>query len=279
VALALIEADGVGVTDAADELEGLIEVLGDFGGGVGVGIDHDLDASGEGEFEQFLGGIDFADVFAEAGGADLHDGVGVDEGLDNRFVIGAEVALGAEAEFFGEVRMGAEVEVAAADAFFVEMPVERPNFFDGTGFFPAGEVFGVIDIPAGGDVVDTADEVVPGGHGAGGFEPGLAAFEVVALEGETDGEGGEGGLGGCDEFEVFWELIDIHAPIVEGLGHGVVIREADFGEPGGESGGRVVDGGAFGVAAEGGVGVVVSEHGEKKKKNLAGRRWSRLVLL
>jgi hypothetical protein len=36
VALALVEADGVGVTDAADELEGLIEVLGDFGGGVGV---------------------------------------------------------------------------------------------------------------------------------------------------------------------------------------------------------------------------------------------------
>jgi hypothetical protein len=277
LALALVKADGVGVTDAADELEGLIEVLSDFGGSVGVGVDDDLDASGEGEFEEFLGGIDFADVFAEASGADLHDGIGVDEGLDDGFVVGAEVALGAEAEFFGEVGMGAEVEVAAADAFFVEMPVERPDFFDGSGFFPPGEVFGVIDIPAGGDVMDTADEVVPGGHGAGGFEPGLAAFEVVALEGEADGEGGEGGLGGCDEFEVSWELFEVHAPVVEGLGHGVVVGEADFGESGGESGVRVVGGEAFGVAAEGGMGVVVSEHGEKKKKNLAGRRWSRLI--
>ena len=174
--------------------------------------------------------------------------------------------------------MGAEVEVAATDAFFVEMPVERPDFFDGTGFFPAGEVFGVIDIPAGGNVVDTADEVVPGGHGASGFEPGLVAFEVVALEGEADGEGGEGGLSGCDEFEVFWELIEVHTPVVEGLGHGVVVGEADFDESGGESGCRVVDREAFGVAAEGGVGVVVSEHGEKKKKNLARRRLSRLIL-
>ena len=279
MALALIEADGVGVTDAADELEGLIEVLGDFGGGVGVGVDDDLDASGESEFEQFFGGVDFADVFAEAGGADFHDGVGVDEGLDHGFVVGAEVALGAEAEFFGEVGVGAEFEVAAADAFFVEMPVERPDFFDGTGFFPAGEVFGVIDVPAGGNVVDTADEVVPGGHAASGFEPGLATFEVVALEGEADREGGEGGLGGCDEFEVFWELINIHAPVVERVGHGVVVGEADFGESGAESGGCVVNGEAFGVAAKGGVGVVVSEHGEKKKKNLAGRRWSRLISL
>ena len=279
MALALVEANGVGVADAADELESLIEILGDFGGSVGVGIDDDLDASGEGEFEQVLGGIDFADVFAEASGADFHDGVGVDEGLDHGFVVGAEVALGAEAEFFGEVGVGAEVEVAAADAFFVEMPVERPNFFDGTGFFPAGEVFGVIDIPAGGDVVDTADEVVPGGQGAGGFEPGLAAFEVIALEGEADREGGEGGLGDCDEFEVFWELFDIHAPVVERVGHGVVVGEADFGESGGEGGGCVVNGEAFGVAAKGGVGVVVSEHGEKKKKNLAGRRWSRLISL
>jgi hypothetical protein len=175
--------------------------------------------------------------------------------------------------------VGAEVEVAAADAFFVEVPVERPDFFDGTGFFPAGEVFGVIDIPTGGDVVDAADEVVPGGQGAGGFEPGLATFEVVALEGEADREGGEGGLGGCDEFEVFWELINIHAPVVERVGHGVVVGEADFGESGAESGGCVVNGEAFGVAAEGGVGVVVSEHGEKKKKNLAGRRWSRLISL
>jgi hypothetical protein len=275
----LVEADGVGVTDAADELEGLIEVLSDFGGSMGVGVDDDLDASGEGEFEEFLGGIDFADVFAEACGADLHDGIGVDEGLDDGFVVGAEVALGTEAEFFGEVGMGAEVEVAAADAFFVEMPVERPDFFDGTGFFPPGEVFGVIDIPAGGDVMDTADEVVPGSHGASGIEPGLAAFEVVALEGEADGEGGEGGLSGGDEFEVLGELIEVHAPVVEGLGHGVVVGEADFGESGGESGGRVVGGEAFGVAAEGGMGVVVSEHGEKKKKNLAGRRWSRLVSL
>lgn len=279
MALALVEADGVGVTDAADELEGLIEVLSDFGGSMGVGVDDDLDASGEGEFEEFLGGIDFADVFAEACGADLHDGIGVDEGLDDGFVVGAEVALGTEAEFFGEVGMGAEVEVAAADAFFVEMPVERPDFFDGTGFFPPGEVFGVIDIPAGGDVMDTADEVVPGSHGASGIEPGLAAFEVVALEGEADGEGGEGGLSGGDEFEVLGELIEVHAPVVEGLGHGVVVGEADFGESGGESGGRVVGGEAFGVAAEGGMGVVVSEHGEKKKKNLAGRRWSRLVSL
>ena len=279
MALALVEANGVGVADAEDELEGLIEVLCDFGGGVGVGIDDDLDASGEGEFEQVLGGIDFADVFSEASGADFHDGVGVDEGLDDGFVVGAEVALGAEAEFFGEVRMGAEVEVTAADAFFVEMPVESPDFFHGTGFFPAGEVFGVIDIPAGGDVMDTADEVVPGGHAASGFEPGLATFEVVALEGEADREGGEGGLGGCDEFEVFWELIEVHAPVVEGLGHGVVVGEADFGKSGGESGGCVVDGEAFGVAAKGGMGVVVSEHGEKKKKNLAGRRWSRLISL
>jgi hypothetical protein len=51
-----------------------------------------------------------------------------------------------------------------------------------------------------------------------------------------------------------------------------MVREADFGESGGESGGRVVGGEAFGVAAKGGVGVVVSEHGEKKKKNLARRR-------
>jgi hypothetical protein len=278
VALALVEANGVGVADAADELESLIEVLGDFGGSMGVGIDDDLDASGEGEFEKVLRGVDFADVFAEASGADFHDGIGVDEGLDDGFVVGAEIALGAEAEFFGEVRMGAEVEVAAADAFFVEMPVERPDFFDGTRFFPAGEVFGVIDIPAGGDVVDTADEVVPGCHGASGIEPRLVAFEVVALEGEADREGGEGGLSGCDEFEVFWELFEVHAPVVEGLGHGVVIREADFGESGGESGGRVVGGEAFGVAAKGGVGVVVSKHGEKKKKNLARRRLSRLVL-
>ena len=174
--------------------------------------------------------------------------------------------------------MGAEVEVAAADALFVEMPVERPDFFDGTEFFPPGEVFGVIDFPAGGDVMDTADEVVPGCQGAGGFEPGLATFEVIAFEGEADGEGGEGGLGGCDEFEVFWEFFEVHAPVVEGLGHGVVVGEADFGKSGGESGGRVVGGEAFGVAAEGGVGVVVSEHGEKKKKNLARRRLSRLVL-
>jgi len=278
VALALIEADGVGVTDVADELEGLIEVLGDLGGSVGVGVDDDLYSSGEGEFEQFLGGVDFADVLAEACGADLHDGVGVDEGLDDGFVVGAEVALGAEAEFFGEVGMGAEVEVAAADAFLVEMPVERPDFFHGTGFFPPGEVLGVIDIPSGGDVMNTADEVVPGGQGAGGFEPGLSAFEVVALEGEADREGGEGGLGGCDEFEVFWELIEVHTPVVEGLGHGVVVREADFGKSGGESGGCVVNGEAFGVAAKGGVGVVVSEHGEKKKKNLARRRLSRLIL-
>ena len=224
-------------------------------------------------------GVDFADVFAEASGTDFHDGIGVDKGLDDRFVVGAKVTLGAETEFLGEVGMGAEVEVAAADAFFVEMPVERPDFFDGTGFFPPGEVFGVIDIPAGGDVMDTADEVVPGGHGASGFEPGLVAFEVVAFEGKADGEGGEGGLSGCDEFEVFWELFEVHAPVVEGLGHGVVVGEADFGESGGESSGRVVGGEAFGVAAEGGMGVVVSEHGEKKKKNLAGRRWSRLISL
>lgn len=120
--------------------------------------------------------------------------------------------------------------------------------------------------------MDAADEVVPGGHGASGFEPGLAAFEVVALEGEADGEGGEGGLGGGDEFEVSGEFIEVHAPVVEGLGHGVVVGEADFGESGGESGGRVADGEAFCVAAKGGVGVVVSEHGEKKKKNLARKR-------
>jgi len=277
LALALVEADGVGVTDAADELEGLIEVLSDFGGSMGVGVDDDLDASGEGEFEQFLGGIDFADVFAEACGADLHDGIGVDEGLDDGFVVGAEVALGAEAEFFGEVGMGAEVEVAAADAFLVEMPVERPDFFHGTGFFPPGEVFGVIDIPAGGDVMDTADEVVPGGHGAGGFEPGLAAFEIVALEGEANGEGWKGGLGGCDEFEVLGELFNVHAPVVERVGHGVVVGEADFGKAGGEGGCGVGDGKAFGVATKGGVGVVVGEHGEKKKKNLARRRWGGLI--
>jgi hypothetical protein len=58
-----------------------------------------------------------------------------------------------------------------------------------------------------------------------------------------------------------------------------VVGEADFGESGAESGGCVVNGEAFGVAAKGGVGVVVSEHGEKKKKNLAGRRWSRLISL
>jgi hypothetical protein len=133
-------------------------------------------------------------------------------------------------------------------------------------------VFGVIDIPTWGDVMDAADEVVPGGHGASGIEPGLAAFKVVAFEGEADREGGEGGLGGCDEFEVFWELFKVHAPVVEGLRHGVVVGEADFGKSGGESGGRVVSGEAFGVAAKGGVGVVVSEHGEKKKKNLARKR-------
>lgn len=268
MALALVEADGVSVTDAANELEGLIEVLGDLGGSVSVGVDDNLDACGEGEFEQFLGGIDFVDVFAEASGADLHDGIGVDEGLDDGFVVGAEVAGWAEAEFFGEVGMGAEVEVAAADAFFVEVPVESPYFFDGPGLFPAGKVLGVIHVPAWGDVVDAADEVVPGGHGASGFEPGFAAFEVVAFEGEADGEGRVGGLGGCDQFEVLGELIEVHAPVVEGLWHGVVVGEADFGESGAESGGGVVDGEAFGVAAKGGVSVVVSEHGEKKKKNL-----------
>lgn len=215
MALALIEADGLGVADAADELESLIEVLGDFGGRVGVGVDDDLDAGGEGEFEQFLGGIDFVDVFAEAGGADFHDGVGVDEGLDDGIVVVAEVALGAETEFFGEVGVGAEVEVSAANAFFVEVPVERPDFFGGTGLFPTGEVFGVIDIPARGDVVDAADEVVPGGQGSGGFEPGIVAFEEVAFEGETDGEGGEGALGGRDEFEVLREVLEVHAPVVE----------------------------------------------------------------
>jgi hypothetical protein len=31
------------------------------------------------------------------------------------------------------------------------------------------------------------------------------------------------------------------------------------------------------VATKGGVGVVVGEHGEKKKKNLARRRWGGLI--
>ena len=64
------------------------------------------------------------------------------------------------AKFFGQIGMGEEVEHPAGRTLRVNRPVGIPDFLDSDFAAPAADPLRVVDIPAGGDVVHGADQVV-----------------------------------------------------------------------------------------------------------------------
>ena len=137
------------------------------------------------------------------------------------------------AEFLDEVRVGHDVEAAAAGGVGEELPVAVPRGFDAEGG-EAGDEGRVVEVPRA-EVMDTADEIVPRGHFGEFVDPWGAAVEPVDFEAHADGDAVGGcGAGLLDPFEVLGQFFGEHAPVVEGLGHGAVVGEADFGEAEGE---------------------------------------------
>lgn len=228
---------------------------------MGIGGEGDGDVGGGGELEEFEGGVLLGAGLVEAGGVELDGTFGIDEGLDDGVVESFEVALGAVGEFFDEVGVAEEVEESAAGHFFVFLPVGGPGFLD-VGLGPAPEPCGVIEVPAI-EVVDGTDEVVPIEDVVEVDDPLFAVGKPVALESGADGDFVCGvGLGLGDPLDVDGEVFDEHAPVIEGLGTlGGVIGDAVFGDAGGDGGIDVFFGFAFGVVAQGGVGVIICRHG------------------
>ena len=198
--------------------------------------------------------------FSPASGVDFKWGAGFREGGDGGLVEAAEVAAGANAELFWQVGMAYEIEEPTADALLVSLPIARPYFIRAVGV--AADVFWVVHFPAAGEVVDAADEVVPVGHARELLDPLFVAGDVIAFEAELDVELGESGTRFLHRFDIAGQLADEHPPVVERLGHRVVVGKAQLAEAalGGDA--REVHRPAIGVAAERRVSVVVGEAGK-----------------
>lgn len=106
--------------------------------------------------------------------------------------------------------------------------------------------------------MDGADEVIPRMTSGELANPIFVAREVIDFEGEFDFELGDIALGLADFFDVFIELVEAHAPVIEIVAiHGAVIGEADFAEADLGGVGGIFAGLAGGVLAERRVHVVI----------------------
>ena len=179
-----------------------------------------------------------------------------------------EIACGAEAELFRQVGVRIEIEKLGADHLLVELPVAAPNVLHRSSGFPLAQMRWVIHRPIRANVVHAANKVVKSGHSCLFFDPGLVPCKVVALQAQANGKVRVIGPGFVHHVQVAGEVGERHPPVIEEFGHGVVVREANFGQSQGLGPGRVITRMALGMQAQGGVEVVVGEHFVKKTKKV-----------
>ena len=256
------EAAELGIAGFFEEGGALVEIAGDFAGGVGVGGESDGDVGFAGEFEKLGGRVLLGAGFVEAGGVEFDRGVPGDDGLDGRIVKPTKVTSGRVGEFFDEVGVTENVKKAGAGHVGILFPIGGPDFFD-VCFGPAPEPFWIIEVPLVAEVVDGANEEIPFVSAGEIDDPFVAVGEPVALQPRPHWEAGAGVLAGTlDPFEVFRELGFEHTPVVEGFGRlRGVVRNAVFHQSGGEGLVEVFLRFALCMAAKRGVGVVISKHG------------------
>ena len=112
--------------------------------------------------------------------------------------------------------------------------------------------------------MNAADEKIPRRPGGEFLDPGFFSREEIAFQAEPDGELGEGFPGLRHGVEVEGEFPEVHPPVVEGGGHGVVVGKAELLESEFHGAPGELQGPAGGVAAERGVHVVVGKwHGRR----------------
>ncbi len=255
--LALDELAVVGEPAAGGQVEGGGKVRADLGRMVRIRAKSQGEAVAGGQVEEMRTGIDFPAVFTEPSGVDFDGDVSGLGRAEEPVVEGRAVTVRAVAEFLREVGVPDDVEEAGGGGLGEEVEVLGPDFED-IAAVPLVAPVRVVDVPGGVEVMDGADEVIPGMAPAQFADPIFAAGQVVHFEGEADGEGRVGLARLFNLGDVGVELVGAHAPVVEVVfGHGVVVGEADFGQAGGEGTLGEFGGGAGGVAAQRGVHVVI----------------------
>src|SRR6185295_1643929 len=96
---------------------------------------------------------------------------------------------------------------------------------------PFGKLFWIVEVPGTGNVMDRADEIIPGMAGGKMANPVFVAGDVIDFEPELDFELGIFPLRAPDFFNVFVELIEAHAPVVEIVPlHRAMVGDTDFGK-------------------------------------------------
>src|ERR1035437_5845314 len=109
-ALALVEANGLCVTDAAGERDGLGEIHADFAGRVSIGTKGDRHMVFKRQLKDLPARINFLAIFPQAGGVEFDGAIGGRGGGQKFFVSRRSVLRWADAEFFWQIAVADEVK-------------------------------------------------------------------------------------------------------------------------------------------------------------------------
>ncbi len=210
-------------------------------------------------------GIEFAAFLAQAGGVDFEGDPGVPERLDGGFVKAAQITFGPVIEFLWKIGMRDKIKEAAADALCIGCPIAFPDRLRGARV--TADIFGMIDFPAFGKIMHTADQKIPFRQGGKLFDPCFPARQIVAFQSKPDDELGKAGARLGHGVEVAGEFGEAHAPVVEIFGHWIMISEPDLLESELEGAFGKFHGPAAGMRAKRSMEVII---GERIKKH-AGR--------
>jgi hypothetical protein len=261
--VALSEAEPMREARSPGQVQGLAPVQAHFGWGMGIGTEGDGDLMLVHQAAERFAGINFAAILAQPGRIEFDSQPFPLRGLEKALEKGCAILPGNEAEFLREIGMADDVEEAGFGRLVQAFEVSGPDV-ERVVVFPLGKLLRIVDDPGIRDVMDRTDEVVPGMASGEFADPIFVVGQVIDFETEFDGEGGVVALGLVDALDVAIKLVEAHAPVVEAvLTHGRMVGEADLGQADLQGVGGVEGGFARGVAAEGGVHVIIGWPGHE----------------
>ena len=141
---------------------------------MGVGSERDRHLALAGALEQQLGGVDFAAILPETGGVEFDGHTGGLRRPQKCIVERGAILFRADAEFLGEIGVADDIEETRGGGLGQGAEIDGPDF-EGIVLAPFRELAGVVDGPVFGDVMDGADEVIPGMAGGEVADPILLA--------------------------------------------------------------------------------------------------------
>ena len=195
---------------------------------MGVGAEADGDAELRGKVDDAGAGVDFPAILAEAGGIELDGKAAALDSVQETGEQGRAVLPGDKGKLLAEVGVADDVKEAGLGGQGQAFEVGGPNLHRLT-LLPLGDLGGVVNGPGLGDVMDGADEVIPGVTVGEVPNPVFAAGQVIHLEAKLDDKVGMVVAGMLDTGDILVEFGGPHAPIVEVvLRHRGVVGEADL---------------------------------------------------